>query len=778
MTLPITHGSGARESWASFGPKGEKVVYVTDESHEEAIAVADSYGRGRASVVMPAGASGWHFPPVFSPDGKCIAVADQTQTLWIVPAAGGTPTKVDRGDQDEIRQYTWSPDGRFLAYSKRGRTDYQGVFVYDTQGGGIHAVSGPYTNDSTPAWDPEGRYLYFLSDRTINPMLDWIDAQYTLIRPTKPYAVLLHKDVENPFAKLEGLPGRKKKDEGKEESHGGDGDTHEKESGGKKDGGEKDKDKIVPVKIDFEGLTDRIVPFPVDPDNYGALAATGKKVFYLRFPVQGMAEEGGDDGPRNALVAFDLEEKKDATFVDRVGAYAIAPKAGKIAVQKKPDEIYVVDAGSPPGDKLEEKRVKLDGVVLELDPREEWTQIYYEGWRHMRDFYWDKSMGGVDWVAIRDQYATLLPRLATREDLRDLMGEVIGELSTSHTYVWGGDPGVKLPQVATGVLGAEIVRAGDAFEVKRIYRGDPADNIRSPLSEPEASVKDGDYILAVDHRPFGKDRPFEAALEGLAGKPVVLTVNGKPGSEGARDVVVTPVSSDGPLRYADWVRRNREYVAKKTGGKMGYLHIPDMGADGLVRFNTWFFPQLDKEGLVIDARWNRGGFVSQMILERLRRVIVSFDRSRGGGVYSYPGRTLNGPFVVLTNEFAGSDGDIFPYSVQMLGLAPVIGVRSWGGVVGIRGDKPMVDGGALTQPEYAWWDPKRGWDLENHGVDPDIEIDDLPQELGRGVDAQLDKGIEVLLDLRAKHPPIKPEFGPAKMRNRDAYKGELGTATP
>ena len=768
VTLPVTKGSGARESWASFGPKGERLVLVTDATGEEAIESIDAWGRGRATTVLPPGKSGWHFPPAMSPDGKRVAWADQTQTLYVAPAAGGSTTVVDRSRQAEIHEYAWSPDGRWLAYAKHLDTDFSSVFLYDTVAGKTHAVTGPSTNDTSPAWDPDGRYLYFASDRVIDPLLDWQDATYVLIRPTQLFMVLLRKDVRNPMAPLSGLPDSADTSAGNDDGDG-------------KDGKDKGDRPSRPVAIDLDGLQERVVALPVAPGNYGALLASSKKVYYLSYPIQGMADEPddfdmGDTPPRSTLMSFDLEDKKAVTYLDGVGGFAIARKADKLAVAKGRGELYVLDAGAPPGDKLAEGRVKLDGIVIELDPRAEWSQIYYEGWRHMRDFVWEPDLGGLDWVAIRDRYATLLPSLSTRDDLRDLMGEVIGELGTSHTYVWGGDQGVAVPGVTTGLLGADLSRAGDAFRVDRIYRGDPADRADSPLLAPEARVREGSYILELDHRPVPAGRPFEAALAGLAGKPVVLTVNASASRQGARDVVVTPLADDHPLRYADWVRKNREYVATRTEGKMGYIHLPDMGTSGLVAFNTWFYPQLDREGMVVDVRWNRGGFVSQMILEHLQRRLVSFDRSRAGGVFPYPARTLNGPFVVITNEMAGSDGDIFPYVVQLQKLAPVIGKRSWGGVVGIRADKLMVDGGMLTQPEYAWWDPSRGWGLENHGVDPDIVVDDLPQDVARGVDAQLDTAIETLLKLHAEHPPVEPGFGPAPIKTREAFQSELPQA--
>lgn len=779
VTLPVTRGSGARESWATFSPKGDRIVYVSDETREESIATIDAWGRGAPTTVKVSGFDGWHFPPRWSPDGKWIAYADQTQTLFLIAAGGGSPRAVDRSEQSEIREYVWSPDGRWLAYTKSLRTDFSSVFVYDTETGTTTAVTGPTTNDYSPAWDPQGRYLYFLSDRAINPLMDGRDMEYVLLRPTRPYCVLLRRDVDHPLMPRDGLPPRPG-DAPKTETPKPDATAT---ADGAKAEAPKPEEPPKPVTIDLDGLAARVVALPVAPGRYGALAATAERVFFLSVPTQGMAEEPDWWGDRsnqaaNTLMAYSLEKKKAETFLEGVESFELAARVGKLAVERGNGEFFVVGAEAPPGPDLSEQRVSLDGVIVDLDPREEWAQIYYEAWRHMRDFHWDRSLGGVNWEAARDQYATLLPRLSTRDDLRDLLGELIGELATSHTYVWGGDAGRQSPSsVATGLLGADLGRVGDVFVVKRIYRGDPADNIRSPLAEPGVDVREGEFVLAVNHRRCPPDRPIHALLAGLAGKPVVLTVNRLPAQEGARDVVVVPMAGEGELRYVDWVRQNREAVSRRTNGRMGYVHIPDMGTDGLVRFTTWFYPQLDKEGLVVDVRWNGGGFVSQMILEKLRRHVLSFDRARGGGISTYPYRTLNGPFVVITNEHAGSDGDIFPAAVQLSGAAPVIGKRSWGGVVGIRADKRMVDGGMLTQPEYAWWEPKRGWAIENHGVDPDIEIDNLPQDLAEGRDAQLDKAIRVLQDLHEKHPPVQPDFGPAPVKTRDAFRErELGAA--
>ncbi|TMQ21616.1 MAG: hypothetical protein E6J91_02440 [Deltaproteobacteria bacterium] len=537
----------------------------------------------------------------------------------------------------------------------------------------------------------------------------------------------------------------------------------------KKPDDKKAKQPPRPVKIDLDGLADRYVAFPVPPASYGALAATAKTVFYTEIPVRGMIEEMGGDGgpPEVTLVAFDLEKRKAKPFLDGVTRFKLA--GDKLAVARKTD-VFVVDAGKPPSpEELAEQKVALSNMVVELSPQDEWRQIFDETWRMMRDFYWDPNMGGVDWKAQRDKYRALLPRLGTRDELNDVLGELIGELSTSHTYISGGDAGTELPQITTGLLGIDAVRKGAGFEVARIYRGDPADGVRSPLVEPGVGVTAGSVILAVNHRPFAAGQPFLAAFENLADKDVVLTVNTRADLNGARDLVVHPLRSERRLRYVDWVRRNREYVAQKTGGKVGYIHLPDMGAAGMAAFDTWFYPQIDKQALVVDARWNGGGFVSQRILERMRRKVIALVHSRGGSTSTYPMRSVDGPFVVLTNEYAGSDGDIFPMVVQLDKLAPVIGMRSWGGIIGIRGDKPLVDGGMPTQPEFAYWDATHRWGVENRGVVPDIEVQNLPQDVARGVDAQLERALTEVQRLMVQHPAAKRDFGQIPDRSRKAY---------
>jgi len=761
VTLPVTRGTGARERGAAYAHDGKQVWYWTDAAGEDALHRKDAWGRGQADQLRKPEPGPWKSGVAPSPDGQWLAWTDSEDRLMVMATDDGDVRVADRGEQRGPFGLRWSPDGRWLAYVKAGANEFHSIHIYDTEQGKVHAATGAWTEDHSPAWDPEGRYLYFVSGRAHNPVLGHVDMQNVEVRHEALYALLLRPDVEHPLGEDAGLPPA---------------DEDEKQDADKTDDDADESEQPEPIEIDFAGLAARVVELKIDRGNYGGLAATDSHVFFKSNPLQGMAESPDffDEGePRAVLMSYSLEDREATPFLDGISDYDLEAKTGKLAIMKKRGDLYVVDAGAPPGEKLAKGKVDLGDAVVELDPRAEWAQVYWEAWRQMRDFYWDPEMAGLDWQAIGKQYADLLPRLTSRGDLSDLIGQLYAEVSTSHSYVFGGDPGKQVPRLPVGLLGAELARDGDSYRVDRILRGDPADRVRSPLDEPGADVDQGDHILAVAGRPVADAPNLHALLAGLAGKQVLLTVADGRGGKNQRDVLVTPLRSDEPLRYADWVRRNREYVHEKTGGKIGYIHVPDMGARGLVQFNKWFYPQLDKEGLVVDVRWNGGGFISQMLVERLRRPLLAYDRMRTGAMSTYPARVLNGPFVVLTNQMAGSDGDIFPQAIQLEGLAPVIGKRSWGGVVGITGVRPLQDGGLVTQPVIAWWDQQKGWGVENHGVDPDIEVENLPQDLARGIDTQLDRGIAEVLKLHAAEPPVRPGFGPVPERTREAYRHEL-----
>ncbi len=419
-----------------------------------------------------------------------------------------------------------------------------------------------------------------------------------------------------------------------------------------------------------------------------------------------------------------------------------------------------------PKDKLDTKegKLKLNGLDMALDRHAEWTQIYNEAWRQMRDFFYAPNMNGVDWQAMHDKYAALLPFVNNRNDLTYLIGELIAELNNGHAYVGGGER-PEAPRIKLGLLGAEYSRdpGTRAYRIDRILPGENWDDeTRSPLTAIGLNVKEGDYLLAINGKPVAKLANLYEALIGTAGKQVTLRINSKPTDDGARDITVIPTADESPLYYLAWVQKNIDYVTKKTGGKVGYLHIPDMGKPGLNEFTKLYFPQIHKQGLIVDVRGNGGGFVSPMVIERLRRALVMVEMSRNNSVpQTNPPQTFIGPMDALMDEFSASDGDIFPFRFKTLKLGTLIGKRSWGGVIGINASLPFVDGGQLFKPEFAPYSKEgKGWVIESHGVDPDIVVDNDPAKEFRGEDQQLDKGIEVILDeLKTKHyelPPIPP----------------------
>jgi tricorn protease len=599
----------------------------------------------------------------------------------------------------------------------------------------------------TPSMKITVSSLYFLSDRTINPMLGQIVFDAIIDKTSKPYLVILKKGEQSPFFPKEpDMEDEAEADKGKD----------------KEDEKAKDKEETPKTEIDLDGLMARVVEFPVEADHYSELAAAEGKIFYRSRPSLGMAEgqrRGSEDNPIHSVHMFDLEEKEDEEIISGMNSFRLS-QDGKKILYSKGHSFYVVDAGKGAGD-AKDAGVDLSKWHLKLNPREEWNQIFNEGWRLQRDFYWAPDMAGIDWKGVRAKYAKLLPRIATREDLNDLLGQMIAELSTSHTYIWGGDldgPG----RINVGLLGAEVVpdKGSGYYKITKIFKEESsAPDAYSPLMLSHSDIKEGEYVIAVNGEELKYPTNFYSAFLDLGDDEVLLTVNSRPSRRDARDVIIKTRDDDFDLRYLDWVRSNREYVSEQTGGQVGYIHIPDMSTHGLIEFQRTFYPQLLKPGLIVDARYNGGGFVSDLIIRRLSVKTLAYGKARKGRPYRYPDESVDAYVVALCNQQAGSDGDIFPRAFQLAGLGPVIGMPTWGGVVGIRSDKPFVDGGMMTIPEFAWWE-RAGWTLENQGVEPDIVIDDLPADVIKGKDPQLDRAIKEVMDSLRRGPKGFPDLPP------------------
>ena len=766
-TRNVTRTQGVRERNATWSPDGKWIAYWSDASGEEELFVAPQDGKGAPVKVAPA-TNTWHFPPVWSGDSRKIAYSDRAMRLWVVDVAEKKPVLVDTATILEISRYALSPDGEWLAYVKVVENDFPVVFLHSLATKKTVAVTSSASRAAEPLFDPEGKYLWLFSDRDINPTLGAFEASYTVNKATRPYALILAAGTPSPFApksdeaKLAGS-----KDASKDEKKPDAGKGAAKDA--KKDEEKKDAPKVV-VKVDLDGIESRLVAFPVPAGNYFGLTAAKGKLFWLSAPTTALTE--GDGPQKAALQMYDLEKRKSTDLFPAVENYDLAPDGGKLIVKADEKTYQVVEPkeGLKPGD----GKVDLSGLRMELDPPAEWRQIFRETWRLYRDFFYLPDMGKIDWDGIRKRYEPLVAHVSHRYDLTCVLSEVAAELGSGHAYVGGGDV-PKVEKLPVGMLGADLALDAKAgrWKVARILPGQNwNENRRSPLTEPGVNVKEGDYLLAIDGRDLtAKDEPYRllagnfpaASPSGPTPRTITLLVNAQPVAAGAREVVVRPIGSEEELRYVDWVETNRKKVEAATNGRVGYVHIPNMGGDGLQEFIRQFYPQLRKEALVVDVRANGGGFVSEMILERLARTVKGMGNMRNARPGPYPTAAFNGPMVALISPYSASDGDIFPFYFREYGLGPLIGERTWGGVVGIRGlGGGMVDGGYTFVPEFGTYDLKSRWIMENEGVSPDIEVDNFPADELAGKDAQLDRAIAEVLKRLEAHPSKWAPLPPSK----------------
>ena len=743
----LSNTSGVHERDAQWSPDGKWISYLSDATGENELYVRPQDGKGEPQQ-LTTGADTYYFTPIWSPDSKKLMWSDRLERLRIVDMASKAVTPVDQSKVSGIRAYDWSPDSQWVTWSREEEEGMAKVYLYGLNGGKrIEATDGWYESGN-PTFSADGKYLLLTSARDFKPTFGQAEFSEVYRNMERVYLLSLAKATPGPLAPKSDEVGQP--------------DDNKKPDEGKKDVKPEDK-KPLSVTVDEEGLRERLTALPIPAGNYQALRTVDDRIFYLRAKEDdGEGEEEGEGGgSKSFLCAYSLKERKE-TVLGEVSSYEVTFDNKKMLVKQGKD-YFLVDL---PKDKLDTKdaKLKLNGLDVVIDHHAEWTQIYNEAWRQMRDFFYAPTMNGVDWKAMHDKYAALLPAVNNRNDLTYLIAELISELNNGHSYTGGGDR-PETPRIKLGLLGAEFSRdpASRAYRIDRILPGENWDEAtRSPLTAIGLGVKEGDYILAINGQPVAKLENLYQALVGTAGKQVTLRVNAKPTDDGARDITVVPTANEAPLYYLAWVQKNIDYVTRKTGGKVGYLHIPDMGQPGLNEFTKLYFPQIKKKALIVDVRGNGGGFVSPLVIERLRRALVMVEMSRNNPVpQTNPQQTFIGPMDALMDEFSASDGDIFPYRFKTLGLGKLIGKRSWGGVVGINRSLPFVDGGELRKPEFAPYSKDgKGWVIEGHGVDPDIVVDNDPATEFRGQDQQLDKAIEVILDeLKTKEyslPPIPP----------------------
>lgn len=770
FTVPATEGEivnltatpGVREMDPSWSPDGRWIAYLSDRSGEYEVYVRPADNSGPEKRVTSDGDI-WRFEPVWSPDSKKLAFGDKKQRLRYVDVATGKVVDADKSAYSDFTSYAWSPDSRWITYAKVDEARLGSVWVYSLEQGKPYELTSRLTGDFEPVFDPQGRYLYFLSNRDFTLTLSGFEFSYVYTNPTRVYVAVLTKDgpalflpasdeepmpadaADTPETAAPGTPGAQRLEPAAKTAEKG---TPPPAS----DAAEEAPGSSGPqrVRIDVDGFEQRVRAIPGPAGAYRNLSANADGVFYL-VGAPGAVQ----------LKMYNLKEKKENVILDGVVDYRLSQDGKKILYRRGASGFGIVDARA--GQKNTDGVLALDKLQAEVHPREEWRQLYTDAWRILRDWFYDPGMHGTDWKGLRDQYGELVPHMAIRSDLDFILGELGAELSAGHVYVERGDDPRRPERVENGLLGAEIeADPSGYFKVARVFPGENwHESFRSPLTEPGVNVEAGSYILAVDGVPTKGADNFYRLLQNKANRSVTLRVNGSPREEGARTVRVRPVTNEQNLRYLEWVQANRKRVEEASGGRIGYIHLPDTATAGLRELYKYFYPQAYKQALIIDDRYNGGGFIPEGMVALLSRPVLNHWVRRGIEPDQQPAFAHSGPKVTLINGHAGSGGDAFPYYFRKLGLGPLIGTKTWGGLIGVSASPALADGGSLGAPAFRFLSTEGEWDIENVGVAPDIEVIDRPEQMAKGFDPSLEKGIEVLLKELQNNPPKKLTVPPA-----------------
>ena len=744
----LTKSSGAAERYPAWSPDGKFVAYWSDRSGEYELTILDLEKPAEEKKLTSYG-PGYRYQLSWSPNSKKIAFIDKAMEIFIFDLETNKTTKVDQGlyfYQGDLQGFSpsWSSDGRWLAYARDLDTRSSAIFLYDLKENRSRQVTSGYYNDANPVFDPDGKYLYFATNRTFNPLYGDVDNAFIYANTTNIAAVALTEDIASPLAPKNDTAAVKKDEPKKEEPAAKKDEKADKDL--KKDEA-KDKEKAKEVKITLDNFESRLVVLPAAPGNYGPLAAVSGKVIFHRQPNTGAA------APVRPVVFYDLEAREEKTIIDDADLFMVSADGKKMLVGKG-GAFSVVDVA--PGQKMT-KMMPTAELEMTVEPRAEWKQIFNDVWRLERDFFYDPNMHGVDWKAVGERYRKLIDACVTRWDVNYLIGELIAELNSSHTYNGGGDTDEAVPR-NIGYLGIDWEIANGAYRIKKIVSGAPWDSeVRSPLQMPGLKVKEGDYLLAVNGEPLDIRVDPWAAFEGLANRTIELTVNDKPGFDGARKIAVKALGDETRLRNLAWIESNRKRVEDATKGKIGYIYVPSTGVDGQTELIRQFAAQYKKDGLIIDERFNNGGQIPDRFIELLDRKPLAFWAVRDGMTWQWPPFANFGPKVMLINGWSGSGGDAFPDYFRKAKLGPLVGMRTWGGLIGMSGAPGLIDGGAVTVPTFRMYDPDGKWFKEGYGVDPDIEVIDDPAQLAKGVDPQLERAIQEVLKALEKNPPVNPK---------------------
>lgn len=742
----LTRTTGAGERYPAWSPDGKTIAYWSDQSGEYELWLAPAGGEGAPEKITSYGA-GFRYGLTWSPDCKKLAFIDKAMKIKIFDVAGGNTTDVDQalrfmnGGCENFR-CSWSPDSRWLVYSRDLDNYHNALFIFDTRNKKLQQITDGYYSCDNPVFDSEGKYLYLTTNQSFTPYYSDLDNTFIYGNSTRLAAISLKKTTpsllypKNDTVAV--LSEESKKDDKKKDSS-------------KKKTPEEKKPAVAPVEIDFDQMEARLVLLPQAAGNYGKISSAKGKIIYLKLPVTGTK-----DG-HSSLHYFDISKREEKSILDQVDDYWLSANTEKILVQKE-KTFAVIDAGES---QKFEKPLRLSEMEMMVDPVSEWKQIFNDAWRLERDYFYDAGMHGVDWNLVKERYSKMLEGAMTREEVNFVIGEMLGELNSSHTYHGGGDLQEEA-KVNVGYLGVDWLADGKYYKIKKILRGALWDaEVRSSLDESGLEIKEGDYILAVNGVPVTTaEEPF-AYFQGLAKKTVELTYNSKASFAGSKTAIVQTLDNEYRLRYLAWVEANRKRVDEATEGQAGYIYVPSTGLDGQEELTRQFNAQWNKKALIIDERFNSGGQIPDRFIEMLNRTPLAFWATRDGAVWPWPYAAHFGPKVMLINGWSGSGGDAFPDYFRKKGLGPLIGERTWGGLIGISGAPSLIDGGGITAPSFRMFNPDGTWFKEGHGVDPDIAVDENLASMAKGIDPQLERAItEIKKEIKEKGftAPARPAY--------------------
>lgn len=725
--------SSSREFSPSWSPDGNTIAFMSDKSGEDRIYTMPQMGGDWTEVATPKDLKITNFG--WSPNGKMLGFGTTANDFYIFDLDSKKATKV-LSSEFGMNSADWSPDSNWIAYVNTGPNLAGATFLYNIKEAKTYQITDGYYTDTGVAFDQNGKFLYLISQRVFNPTPSDFEFQINMTDSQRVYVIPLAADTPNPMARPgDEEPGTPPPAAAPAAPPAAPPAEAPKEAKG--------------IKVDIEGMAARALPLPWGPGNYSMPIGINNGVMVMH---------------AGTLAMFDFASRQAMDLFGPVFAVDVNAKRSKMGVLLPGGAISILDIR--PGVDPNSGRVNLNNCELVNDPRAEWKQMFWQAWRWERDRFYDKDMLGLDWNAIGKQYEKYLPYVAHRSDLNYVLSNMLSELGTGHSYVSGGDMGGGAAAVPSGMLGADYELDKGKIRFKKIYKGlNFEEGRRGPLGEPGMKVSEGDYLLQIDGKDVNDRNPAEF-LVNKVGRTVNLLVNDKPDKVGARKLVVRPIAGEGELRYIEWVESRRKLVAEWSGGKIGYLHVPDTSIGGMTEFAKGFYTQSDKQGLIVDERFNGGGMIPTFFIEKLSRTYTSMFRQRNGGDIGFPPQTLDMPKAMLVNEYAGSGGDLFPYLFKKAGLGPLIGNRTWGGLVGITGNAPLTDGGGVTAPEFGLYDPDTGkWIAENTGISPDIAVDNSPNVIASGEDAQLRKAVDYLLDQikKGRKPVKRPEFPRVKV---------------